>query len=304
MDDGGFLQSISQALESYTGIEGILGYLVIASCVFLGHWVMNKLTERHLEEEGRKEASKKGIAHKLDSDNADEEPEPPRNFTAEQLKYFDGKVDEKTDENKPVYLSVNGTVFDVSDGRDFYGPGGPYELFAGHECGVALAKFSFDTTHLDDMAGCENLNFGEKEELDNWIQKFTYHRLYPVKGRLIPQDMLPDPNRLVTKSELEANNGEGEIPKGYAAAPIYVGAGEKCYDMSFGGIQFYGPGCGYNRFAGKDVSRALAKMSFEPSDTENTDVSDLSEKELKVLADWIKTFEDRKKYPCVGHVEK
>jgi hypothetical protein len=41
-------------------------------------------------------------------------------------------------------------------------------------------------------------------------------------------------------------------------------------------------------------------MSFEPEDTENPDVSDLTEKEQKVLSDWIKTFEERKGYPVVG----
>ena len=52
----------------------------------------------------------------------EEEPDPPRNFTAKQLRNFDGTKDVSGDD-KPVYLSVNGTVFDVSDGRDFYGPG-------------------------------------------------------------------------------------------------------------------------------------------------------------------------------------
>jgi cytochrome b involved in lipid metabolism len=57
----------------------------------------------------------------------DDTPDPPRNFTLEQLIEYNGTKDEKTGEDKPVYLSMDGIVFDVSKGRDFYGPGGPYE---------------------------------------------------------------------------------------------------------------------------------------------------------------------------------
>jgi len=233
-------------------------------------------------------------------EQGEDEPDPPRNFTSAQLKQFDGTKENKTGNPKPVYLALNGIVFDVSDGRDFYGPGGPYELFAGHECGVALAKMSFDTQYLDDMAGCSTLNHGERMELENWIEKFTHYRRYPVLGRLVPDDKLPSPNRIVSKEELAMNDGSGKIPEGYAAAPIYLGAGDKIYDASFGGVAFYGPGCAYNRFAGKDASRALAKMSFETKDTDKPDVSDLTEKEQKILSDWITTFEERKGYPCVG----
>jgi len=267
-------------------------YLAIIVAIMIGHTWMNgssKSDEQHAT--GPKE-------------QADDEPDPQRNFTAAQLKQFDGTKDAKTGEPKPVYLSLNGIVFDVSDGRDFYGAGGPYELFAGRECGVALAKMSFDTQYLDDMAGCSTLNHGERIELENWIEKFTHHRRYPVLGRLVSDDKLPSPDRIVSKEELAKFDGSEEIPEGYAAAPIYIGAGDKIYDASFGGVTFYGPGCAYNRFAGKDASRALAKMSFEPQDTENPDVSDLSEKELKVLSDWIKTFEERKGYPIVGKLLK
>lgn len=50
-------------------------------------------------------------------EEAEDEPDPPRNFTREQLSVFDGNKDEKSGADKPVYLSVNGIVFDVSRGR-------------------------------------------------------------------------------------------------------------------------------------------------------------------------------------------
>lgn len=66
-----------------------------------------------------------GSSNQVEKEEEEEEdtPDPLRNFTTKQLRHFDGKVDDKTEEAKPVYLSVGGTVFDVSKGRDFYGPG-------------------------------------------------------------------------------------------------------------------------------------------------------------------------------------
>lgn len=239
------------------------------------------------------------------SKEEDDEPDPPRNFTAEQLKYFDGTNDEKTGDEKPVYLSVNGQVFDVSDGKDFYGPEGPYCNFAGHECGVALAKMSFDVEFLGDLEGCSKLPASEKTELEGWIEKFTYYRPYPIKGRLVPDSKLkPLAERELTKEDLAKHDGTAEVPEGYATAPIYLGAGDKVYDVSFGGVGFYGPTGGYKGFAGKDASRALAKMSFDAADLENTSVDDLEDKQKKILDDWIKTFGEKKKYPVVGKLKK
>mmetsp|Transcript_5861 Transcript_5861/g.13029 ORF Transcript_5861/g.13029 Transcript_5861/m.13029 type:complete len:255 (+) Transcript_5861:198-962(+) len=231
------------------------------------------------------------------------EPDPPRNYTASQLAYFDGTADDKGC-NKPVYLSLEGTVFDVSKGRDFYGPDGPYALFAGHECGVAMAKLSFDTKHLDDVEGCSKLNPGEKTELEGWVDKFLHYRCYPVMGKLVPASLIPSKDRVLTREELSKNDGSQPAPEGYAAAPIYLGAGDFVFDVSFGGVTFYGPEGSYHRFAGKDASRALALMSFDPGDLENTSVDDLDEKKRKTLDDWVKTFTERKGYPVVGRLGK
>ena len=56
--------------------------------------------------------------------------------------------------------------------------------------------------------------------------------------------------------------------------------------------------------AGADASRALAKMSFEPSDVARgwPDLGDLDEKAVKILDDWEKLF--KRKYPAVGRLAK
>ena len=45
-------------------------------------------------------------------------------------------------------------------------------------------------------------------------------------------------------------------------------------------------------------------MSFDPQDLANTNIDDLSEKQKKVLDDWIQTFEVKKGYPIVGNLGK
>jgi membrane-associated progesterone receptor component len=52
-------------------------------------------------------------------------------FTLDQLKEFDGK-----DTSKPLYVSIKGTVFDVSSKPEMYGPGGSYALLGGKDGSV------------------------------------------------------------------------------------------------------------------------------------------------------------------------
>lgn len=279
-------------MEIFKTLVETFGYLVVIISAFLGYCFINAVNPP-------KAPVTSGI-NKTQASEEEEEPDPPRNFTQKQLLHFDGKKDESSQEDKPVYLALNGIVFDVTDGKNFYGPDGPYEMFAGHECGVALAKMSFDTEFIDDFEGCKELNHGEKDELENWITKFTHWRSYPILGRVIPDSKMPDPNLVLSAEELWKNNGKGEVPEGYATAPIYIGAHDKVYDASFGGVTFYGKDCSYEVFAGRNAARALATMSLDPEDAKNPDISDLSEKQIKVLEDWKKTFEERKGYPVVG----
>ncbi|KIV97010.1 hypothetical protein PV10_00819 [Exophiala mesophila] len=89
---------------------------------------------------------------------------------------------------QPVYLAVRGKVYDVTSGRNFYGPGGPYENFAGRDATRGLACQSFDeemlTKNLDGpLDDCADL---DKEQLDNlqgWIERFE--EKYLVVGKLV-----------------------------------------------------------------------------------------------------------------------
>lgn len=62
---------------------------------------------------------------------------------------------------------------------------------------------------------------------------------------------------------------------------------------------FYGPGGPYALFAGRDASRALALMSFDPKDLTGN-IEGLSDSELEVLQDWEYKFME--KYVKVGQI--
>ncbi|KAF0751956.1 hypothetical protein AaE_006206 [Aphanomyces astaci] len=120
-----------------------------------------------------------------------------------------------------------------------------------------------------------------------------------------PASKLPETKKAVDKpsapqqqyftlDKLRAFNGEGD-------KPIYIAIKGVVYDVSRK-RDFYGPGEGYHLFAGREAARALAKMSFEPADLENTGISDLNFMEKEILKDWIDKFTDYNSYPIVGRV--
>jgi membrane-associated progesterone receptor component len=113
--------------------------------------------------------------------------EPPatvfKTFNPHTLLPYDGN------NGMPVYLAVRGKVFDVTSGRNFYGPGGPYANFAGRDASRGLACQSFDeemlTKDLDGpLDSLEGLTSEDMENLHGWEERFNSK--YLVVGRLVP----------------------------------------------------------------------------------------------------------------------
>ena len=75
----------------------------------------------------------------------------PLHLTPAELVLYNG-----SDPELPIYLAVNGTVFDVSAGRHYYGPGGGYSFFAGRDGARAFVTGCFgEEWVIPDLRGAE-----------------------------------------------------------------------------------------------------------------------------------------------------
>ncbi|KAK1925424.1 cytochrome b5 [Papiliotrema laurentii] len=93
----------------------------------------------------------------------------------------DGKV--------PQAGKIQRTVFDVSNGRNFYGPDGMYGNFAGRDASRGMAKQSFDEEMLTDidkpLDSLTDLTSAEVENMRGWHEHFE--RKYTVCGELVEE---------------------------------------------------------------------------------------------------------------------
>lgn len=77
----------------------------------------------------------------------------------------------------------------MTPGRNFYGPGGPYENFAGRDASRGLAHGSFDEDMLTkDLEGpldpLADLDAEQEDALKGWEERFN--EKYLVVGELVP----------------------------------------------------------------------------------------------------------------------
>ncbi|CAM9444620.1 unnamed protein product [Ectocarpus sp. 13 AM-2016] len=137
-----------------------------------------------------------------------------RNFTVRQLNTFDGGCsaprvrggEARAGKQRPIYIALKGEVYDASEGRHLYGPGGEYSEFAGHDISRRVAHGAShsdrsSSTLLDDLS-LEGLGRFEHMTLRGWEDTFRA-RGYPSLGRVVA----PPPPRLFSGAELRAFDG-------------------------------------------------------------------------------------------------
>ncbi|XP_055550022.1 membrane-associated progesterone receptor component 1-like [Wyeomyia smithii] len=109
------------------------------------------------------------------------EPELPRlrkDFTVAELRQFDG-----TQPDGRVLVAVNGSVYDVTKGKRFYGPGGPYAAFGGRDASRGLATFSVTSNEKEEYDDLSDLSAMEMESVREWEMQFK--EKYILVGRLL-----------------------------------------------------------------------------------------------------------------------
>eukprot|EP00889_Picochlorum_renovo_P002725 jgi/Picre1/29755/NNA_005137.t1 len=99
-------------------------------------------------------------------------------FTTEELGMYDGKQRR----GGPLYLAILGSVFDVTQGKRHYGPGGSYHFFAGRDASRAYTTGKFDVDLHDDI---RDLSPERMAELVDWRNFYINSAKYVHVGRVI-----------------------------------------------------------------------------------------------------------------------
>lgn len=135
-------------------------------------WLMRRWYSKFMEE--RRAQQQREQAYRLRK-AAREEMRSLQRYSESDLRRWIGK------DGGPLLMAVDGLVFDVTDGREFYAPGGCYHALVGHDATRLLAKGLLEP---ESAAGAlEPLTNGEREQLNEW--KVHYDIKYgPALGRL------------------------------------------------------------------------------------------------------------------------
>jgi membrane-associated progesterone receptor component len=138
---------------------------------------------------------------------------PMLRLTSAELAEFDGV-------NQPrILLSIRGKLYDVTAGREMYGPSGSYSKFAGKDVTRALGSMDLSHEALDDLDWQPETSKEEKTLVD-WEKKIGGK--YPVCGDLI-QLVRP---RVITGGAAVKNEvtDDGATTEGAAATCPFSGA--------------------------------------------------------------------------------
>lgn len=99
-------------------------------------------------------------------------------MTAEMLAQYDG-----TDASKPIMLALLGEIFDVTAGKDYYGPQGGYGFFSGQDGSRAFVSGMFNETGL--IPDLTNFTAAQYEGVVSWRDFYHKEEKYKYVAKLI-----------------------------------------------------------------------------------------------------------------------
>lgn len=171
---------IWEAIEDYTGLSPTAFFTILALMFGVYQLVSSMFAfEQHDLNKPAAAAATKEASLQNDNNNNDTSSTGLGLMSEEELQTYDG-----SDPNKPLLMAIKGHVYDVSPSRLFYGPGGPYALFAGRDASRALALMSFDPNDL--TGNIEGLEPSELEVLQDWEYKFQ--EKYAKVGQIVTEN--------------------------------------------------------------------------------------------------------------------
>ncbi|KVI10150.1 membrane steroid-binding protein 1-like [Cynara cardunculus var. scolymus] len=200
------LETLKDAITAYTGLSPTTFFTVVALGLAVYYAVSGMFGGSSDHQLQQRSSSFEAM-----------QPLPPPvqlgEVTDEELKAYDG-----TDPKKPLLMAIKGQIYDVSQSRMFYGPGGPYALFAGKDASRALAKMSFEEKDLNgDLTG---LGVFELDALQDWEYKFMSK--YAKVGSIKAPETVPD----ATTAEQPAESTAAQPTEPTADEPTELTAAE------------------------------------------------------------------------------
>ncbi|ODQ70158.1 hypothetical protein LIPSTDRAFT_58042 [Lipomyces starkeyi NRRL Y-11557] len=102
----------------------------------------------------------------------------PRNFSDTTLALYNG-----SDPALPIYVGLNGSVYDVTENSRTYGPGGPYNHFAGRDAARAFVTGCFTTDLTHDLRGLDPV--AAESDIAGWKAFFEGSTRYWYVGEVI-----------------------------------------------------------------------------------------------------------------------
>lgn len=109
-------------------------------------------------------------------------------------------------DDKPILIGVLGHVYDVTAGYEFYGEGGNYAVFAGHDVTYSLATGC--KTEACVAKKSEDFTENQLNEAKRWLSFFFMHDKYKLVGKMESNyvDLMMD--ELIDKSASIATKDE------------------------------------------------------------------------------------------------